>query len=268
MDAARNEDAIVLSSFDDVLVILACICASLLLLWTLQRFWPSSQRRIQNDIIGWQVSVLGTTYAVIVGFMLYAVWTTFQSAEINAEYEANCLVNVYRVADGLPGAQRVQVQQLTREYANTVIDQEWPAMHRGEASFPAHAAVEKLWDVVMQTKPVSFAEQSSMNLALTEIASMSEHRRVRELESQSKLPSILWIVLVLGGIITTVSACLFGTENFKLHALQVFSLTLLLSLALVAIADIDRPFQGTVRVLPRGFERARVSFAEPPANMQ
>ena len=187
-----------LSSFDDVLVILACICASLVLLWTLQRFWPSSQRRIQNDIIGWQVSVLGTTYAVIVGFMLYAVWTTFQSAEINAEYEANCLVNVYRVADGLPGAQRVQVQQLTREYANTVIDQEWPAMHRGEASFPAHAAVEKLWDVVMQAKPVSFAEQSSMNLALTEIASMSEHRRVRELESQSKLPSILWIVLASG----------------------------------------------------------------------
>ena len=33
------------------------------------------KRRTYNDIIGWQVSVLGTTYAVILGFMLYTVWS-------------------------------------------------------------------------------------------------------------------------------------------------------------------------------------------------
>jgi Protein of unknown function (DUF4239) len=250
----------VLTVFDDILVILVCTSASMLLLWLLQRFWPYSERRNHNDIIGWQVSVLGTTYAVIVGFMLYAVWTTFQSAEINAENEANCLVNVYRLADGLPAAQRVQVQQLARQYATEVIDQEWPAMNRDEATFSARGSIEGLYAVVMQAKPATFAEQSSMNLALSEIASLTEHRRVRELESQSKLPSVLWVVLLVGGVITTISACLFGTENFRLHALQVFSLTLLLSLALVAIGDIDRPFQGTVRVWPRGFERARATF--------
>jgi Protein of unknown function (DUF4239) len=256
----------VLSVFDDVLVILICTSGAMLLLWLLQRLWPYSERRNHNDIIGWQVSVLGTTYAVIVGFMLYAVWTTFQLAEVNAENEANCLVNVYRIADGLPAAQRVQVQQLAREYANEVIDQEWPAMNRGEASFSARATIENLYIVVMQAKPATFAEQSSMNLALSEIASLTEHRRVRELGSQSKLPTILWVVLLVGGLITTVSACLFGTENFKLHALQVFSLTLLVSLALVAIGDIDRPYQGAVRVSTRGFERARSTFAGAAAN--
>ena len=53
---------------------------------------------------------------------------------------------------------------------------------------------------------------------------------------RAKLPGILWAVLILGGVITTLSSCLFGTENFKLHCVQVISLTLLLSLALVAIA--------------------------------
>jgi hypothetical protein len=264
----QQEDAVVLTSFDDTAVVLTCTSVSLLFLWILQRFWPCSQRRNHNDIIGWQVSVLGTTYAVIVGFMLYAVWTTFQSAEINADNEANCLVNVFRLADGLPATQRVQVHQLAREYANIVIDQEWPAMHKGELAFSAHPTIEKLWAVVMQAKPVTFVEQTSMSLTLAEIASMTEHRRVRELESESKLPAILWIVLILGGGITTVSSCLFGTDNFKLHALQVFSLTLLLSLALVAIADIDRPFQRTVHVLPRGFDRARVTFTQFPVDTQ
>ncbi len=253
-----------LTSFDDVIVILACTSGALLFLWILRAFWSASQRREHNDIIGWQVSVLGTTYAVIIGFMLFAVWTTFQSAEINADNEANCLVNVFRLADGLPVAQRAQVQQLAREYANDVIEKEWPAMNKGELSPSGHLTIEKLWIVATQAKKDNTAEPASVNLMLTEISRMTEHRRLRQLESESRLPAILWIVLILGGCITIVSCCLFGTSNFKLHAVQVISLTLLLSLALVAIADINRPFQGTVHVQPLGFERARDTIAKLP----
>jgi hypothetical protein len=267
-ERGAKEDAIVLTTFEDILVILACLSGSLLFLWTLNRLWPHPQRREHNDIIGWQVSVLGTTYAVIIGFMLYAVWTTFQSAEINADNEANCLVNVFRLANGLPAAQRVQANQLAREYANVVIDEEWPAMHKGELSPAGHPVIEKLWATLVQVKPVTFSEQTSMNLALVELSSMTEHRRVRHLEGQSKLPGILWMVLIVGGVLTTVSACLFGTDNPRLHALQVFSLSLLLSLALVAIADIDRPFQGVIHVLPQGFEHARDTFSQFPIETQ
>jgi lipid-A-disaccharide synthase-like uncharacterized protein len=260
------EDAAVLNSFENVIVILACTSGSLLCVWLLQRFWPGSKRRTHNDIIGWQVSVLGTTYAVIIGFMLYAVWTSFQSAEINADNEANCLVNVFRLADGLPAAQRVAVHQLAREYADIVIEQEWPAMNRREWVFAGQGTVEKLWAVMMHVKPETFAEQTSMSLTLSELSSMTEHRRLRELESHSNLPTILWMVMIFGGGVTTLSACLFGTDNFKLHVIQVTALTLVLSFILVAIADIDRPFQGTVHVLPQGFERARATFAQVPVD--
>jgi hypothetical protein len=243
-----------LTNFQDVLLILLSILAALAFLWILKHFWPSVQRRDHNDIIGWQVSVLGTTYAVIIGFMLYAVWTTLQSAEINADGEANCLVNAFRLADGLPAAQRVQVHQLARRYADVVINEEWPAMLQGRLQPSGHGVIQQLWTALLQTRPTNFSEQNSMN----------KHRRMRELQTKTKLPPILWMVLILGGVITTLSSCLFGTENFKLHCVQVISLTLLLSLALVAIADIDRPFQGAVRVTPVGFERARATFAEFP----
>jgi Protein of unknown function (DUF4239) len=253
-----------LTAFEDVLVVLGCTLSSLIFVWVLNRVWPAERRRDHNDIIGWQVGVLGTTYAVILGFMLYAVWTSFQEADINAETEANCLVSVFRAADGLPAAQRDQVHKLARQYADMVITQEWPAMQRGNFGLAGHQTIEQLWTAVLQTKPDSFAQQTAMNLALTEIDSMTEHRRVRQLQSQSKLPAILWIVLIVGGIITMLSSCMFGIDNFILHALQVVSLTLLLALILVAIADIDRPFQGVVHVHPRGFERAREAFAQLP----
>ena len=257
-----------LTNTEDVAIIILCVGLSLAFLWGLRWLWPSAGRRIQNDIIGWQISVIGTTYAVIIGFMLYAVWTTFQVAEINADNEANCVVNVFRLADGLPEAPRQQVHQLTRAYADVVIDQEWPAMQRGEATSAGHAILENLWTALTQVKPNTLAEQTSLSLTLTELSNMTRYRRVRLLQSESKLPGILWVVMILGGTITIVSSCLFGTDNFKLHMVQVFSLTLLTSLTLVAIADIDRPFQGSVHVLPQGFERARDTFARIPVDTQ
>jgi len=254
----------VLTTFEDLIVVLACTLGALVFMWILERVWPSKLRRDHNDIIGWQVGVLGTTYAVIMGFMLYAVWTSYRAAELNAETEANCLVSVFRLADGLPDARRDEVHHLARDYARIVIEEEWPVMHRGELSISGHNVIQQLWAAVLQTNPATFGEQTSMNQTLVELSTMTEHRRVRQLESQSKLPAILWMVLIIGGGITTLSSCLFGIENFKLHCIQVLSLALMLSLVLVAIADIDRPFQGTVHIYPRGFERARETFAQIP----
>lgn len=43
----------------------------------LNRAWPAEKRHAYNDLVGWQLSILGTTYAVILGFMLYTVWTAY-----------------------------------------------------------------------------------------------------------------------------------------------------------------------------------------------
>jgi hypothetical protein len=256
----RNSN--VLSAIQSIFIVLLCVLLTLAFLLLMRRFWPSSQRREHNEIIGWQVSVLGTTYAVIMGFMLYAVWTDFNAAEMTADSEANSLVNIFRLSQGLAPADRDQIQKLSREYADSMINEEWPAMNSGNLSLHAHNIVQQLWAATMQAKPASLGEQTSWNHVLTELTNMTEHRRLRELQSNSKLPGILWLVLIVGGVLTTLSSCLFGTDNFKLHAIQVFSLSFLLALALVAIADIDRPFRGAVHVNPLGFEHARDTFAE------
>jgi hypothetical protein len=64
--------------------------------------------------------------------MLYAVWTSFQEAELNASLEANEVVDIYRLADALPGPQRTQLQTLARSYVDAVINQEWPQMPKSE----------------------------------------------------------------------------------------------------------------------------------------
>ncbi len=251
-----------LDNFQNLLIVIGTVAASAAFLFLLSRVWHIEKRRQYNDLIGWNVSVLGTTYAVVMGFMLYAVWTSFEIAAANAEAEANCIVNVVRSARGLPKEQRAQIRDIGAHYVDIMLKEEWPAMSHGALSPESHRTVQQLWAVVSRTEARTGLEQTSLDHTFSELSSMTDHRRLREVQVGASLPEILWIVLIAGAVVTIISASLFGTLDFKLHLTQVTMLALMLSLILVAIADINHPFQGSVHVPPVAFEKARQTIAD------
>jgi hypothetical protein len=252
-----------LTTAQSIVVPILAVIGSLLFMAGLNYIWPAEQRRLHNEQIGWQLSVLGTTYAVILGFMLYAVWTNFGAAESNVDLEGNALVNVYRLASGLPDQQRVQLQNLTRRYADVVLNHDWPEMAANRVPFQSMEINADMWKSLMSVKAASPAEITAEDHALSELSALTEHRRTRLLQSVSRLPTVLWCVLLVGGSVTVASSCLFGSANTLLHALQVFAFSLLIALALVAIADIHRPFQGAIHVSDYVFIRAQENMQPP-----
>src|SRR4030095_12279017 len=124
---------------------------------------------------------------------------------------------------------------------------------RREVSARGIETNEALWQEVTRMEVHSAGQQEILNHLISELTSMTEHRRIRMLQSRKSLPRILWAVLIVGGIITVGISCFFGVDNVRLHAIHTIALTLLVSLMLIAIADIDRPFQGVVHVSPDGF---------------
>ena len=249
-----------LGILQDVLIVVSAIAGSLAFWWFVRRVWPPERRRVHNEITGWQISVLGTTYAVIVGFMMFAAWADFRTADQNAVAEASCLINLYWAASGLPAGQRDEMRKFAADYAEAMITDEWPAMDRGVLSPTGTRIVEQLWETAARTESLSASEQVSLEQTMTELSNITQHRRIRQLQSESRLPGILWTVLIVGALITIMSSCLFGSEYPVLHMLQVVTLALMFSLALAAVADINHPFQGAVHVNPTGFENARRVF--------
>jgi membrane-associated HD superfamily phosphohydrolase len=240
----------------NVLILIVVMAASLLFMEGLNRFWPVEERHTPNDLIGWQLSVLGTTYAVTLGFMLYTDWTNFNAAYLNSEMEANALRNIYRLAEGLP-QQREQIENLVRSYADAVINRDWPDMARGRLPENSHEINEDMWKTLMAVKVTSPSEIMAEDHALTELSTLTLHRRTRLLQSTYELPTIFWCVLLVGGVLTIISVSMFGSANRRVHALQVVSLTLLVTLVMLAIADVDRPFRGWVRISNYSFQRAQ-----------
>jgi len=243
-----------------VLVVIAAVVGSLLFMALLNRLWPCEQRRPYIDLIGWQLGILATTYAVILGFMLYAVWTSLVEASLNVDLEANAVVELYRLAKELPEPQRTQLHSLARSYADTVVDRDWPQMDANQVPEQSSAISGLMADTVTAVHAASPPEITAHQLALEQLSSLDEHRLTRISQSTTSLPTVLWWVLLVGGVLTITAACTLGAGNRMLQALQVLSFSLLISLALVAIADIHRPFHGSVRVPSDAFHRAQQSM--------
>ncbi|AXC16032.1 hypothetical protein ACPOL_6822 (plasmid) [Acidisarcina polymorpha] len=194
--------------------------------------------------------------------MLYTVWIDFGTAELNAGQEANALVNVYRQAAGLPASEEEQLRLLARKYADVVVNQEWDEMNRNILPVASDKICNEMWRLLEQTPTSNPSEIGAKNHILTEISSLTGYRRTRLVQFASRIPGVLWWVLLVGAVITIASTCMFGAASRVLHAIQVSALSLLLSLVLVAIADINRPFQGGVHVDDFAFRRAQINMSD------
>jgi hypothetical protein len=250
-----------LSLAANILILLAAMTASLVFTLIMHRLWPVARRYQENDLVGWQLSVLGTTYAVTLGFMLYTEWGDFKSAELNVELEANSLRNIYRLAQGMP-RERAEIEKLAVDYAREVVERDWPEMARGKTPEESHIDNEHLWKSLLSARIETPMESSAHDHALSELSLLTEHRRTRLLDGKYELPGIFWCVLMAGGVLTIISVSIFGARQLRLHLLQVMSLTLLITLVMLTIADVDKPFQGWVHVSDYAFRRALESMQE------
>src|SRR5271157_2863916 len=86
---------------NDILIIAGCVAAAMVFLWIVTNTSTAPARKEANDFTGAVVAVIGTTYAVILAFMLSGVWNMFQQAQANEEQEANALTNIWRIAGQL-----------------------------------------------------------------------------------------------------------------------------------------------------------------------
>ena len=54
-----------------------------------------------HEVAGYLLSIIGTLYAVLLGFVVVDAMTKVQEARITVEQEANAVANVFLAADGV-----------------------------------------------------------------------------------------------------------------------------------------------------------------------
>jgi hypothetical protein len=225
-----------------------------------QRLVPPERRERHNDVAGFIYAVLGVAYAVLLAFMLIAVWQDYETAQTNVQSEAHELAGVYFLASQLPEPQRTRLQDLVQTYARVVVEEEWPLMERGQTSPRADSLVRQLRLELLGFDPRTKGEQVLYERGLTQLHDALDARRSRLLEVREGIPNLLWVVLVVGGVITVSFTYLFGLKSNVAHALMVAALTLLICAILFTIGEFNNSFSGPVEIQPEAFREVLHSF--------
>ncbi len=218
-----------------------------------QRLIPSVQRSQHNDVAGFIYSVLGVAYAVLLGLMVVAVWQSWEVAESTATDEANELAAIFWLAHGLPESEGRHIQELARSYANEVVEVEWQLMARGEDSPRAWALLDEMRGSIQALDPATKSQELLYDHELQRVHGLADARQERLLQANAGLPTILWAVLLIGGVIVVGFTYLFGLRSTLVHTLMVAALALTIALVLFTVGALDYPFRGDVRVRPDAF---------------
>jgi hypothetical protein len=225
-----------------------------------QRLVPPERREGQNDVAGFIFAVLGVAYAVLLAFVVIAVWQDYETALTDVESEAHELAGVYFLASRLPEPDRTRIRDLIRTYVRVVVVEEWPMMERGQTSPRADSLIRQLRSKILEFDPHTKGGQVLYERGLTQLHDAANARRTRLLEVREGIPGLLWVVLVLGGLITVSFTYLFGLQSNLAHALMVAALTLVICGILFTISEFNYAFSGVVEIRPEAFREVLRSF--------
>jgi hypothetical protein len=227
------------------------IVLSWLGLRTVRRFVPVTLLKAHHEVAGFIIGVLGAIYAVLLAFVVVALWNQYEDARAAVEREANELSDLAHITRGFADAkERHRLSGMIGAYAGSAINDEWPAMAEGEASLRTQSALDQLWRSYLEIDPETYRDSTLYDQAVSTLRDLSDSRRLRLFASRNDLPLLIQLLLWGGGVITISFTYFFGVESIRAQSLMTAALTGIIAFNLFLVLALDNPFHGFLRVPP------------------
>lgn len=215
-----------------------------------------SRLSLNNEVAGFKFAVVGVFYAVMLAFVVVAVWEDYSDTQTSVRDEAKAAVDLHRVTFALPTEGGADIRHDLRDYVKSVPKNEWPAMAVGEPSETVGKALDNLSAAIFAVQPEERRELALYQVALMLLTEITDARAERLDSSNGSIPGILWFVLIVGGVITLGYPAFFASSNVGAQTLMTASLAALVALSLLLGLAFDFPFTGDPHISPEPFERA------------
>ncbi len=219
-------------------------------LFVVRRYANVEWLKRQNEVASFFFLMIGTLYAVLIAFAVYVVWSEFQDAGTNLQHEANEVGDLSHMAKAMPEPLRSQIHVALMDYVHSVLDDEFPAMNEDRDSPRTWKAMENLWDVYAGAQPANIKEQVVYAESLRHLNSLANYRRTRLFTSRGSVPTMLWYLLLVGGVLLVVFTFFFGHDSLLLQGAMTAALAGVLAFSIFLIFAYDSPFSGSSHVSP------------------
>jgi hypothetical protein len=203
--------------------------------------------------------VIATGFSVLLGFIVFLAFTSYDQSRSGAETEALMVVQQVETAQLFPPE---VADELTGElvcYGRSVVEDEWPRMRDDTIGDSLNPWGVELFGTLQDVEPETASEQSAYDQWLGQTSAREEARLDRVHGAVGVIPVTLWIALFFIAVVIFVYMLFFADpgEGPVTQAMLIGAAVSVITILLLLLAALDNPFQGEVGGLePVAMERS------------
>ena len=203
--------------------------------------------------------VLATGFSVLLGFIVFLAFTSYDQSRSGAETEALMVLQQVETAQFFPEQTAGELTGQLVCYGRSVVSDEWQQMQEGTLGDTVNPWGIALFHTIREVQPQTDTEQSAYDKWLDQTSAREEARLDRVHGAVGVIPTQLWIVLFFIAGVIFVFTLFFAdrSERAVVQGLLMGSVTSVIITMLLLLNALDHPYnKGVGGLEPVAMERA------------
>ena len=239
-----------------IVVLVAVVATAAMLI--VRRRAPEGSYFEDGDRAAGVFGVLATGFAVLLGFVVFLAFESFDTSRSGAVSEAQIISEEFETAQLMPAAVRGRFSGELICYGRSVVHVEWPQMESGSLANGHNPWGIAMFRTLRTVEPRSATEQAAYSKWLDQRTDRESARADRTHGAEGVIPTPLWIVLFLIAGIIFVFMLFFAdsAERAIVQATMMGSVAVVITSTLLLLWFLDHPYGNSVGSLrPVAMER-------------
>jgi hypothetical protein len=239
-----------------IIVVVTAVSVTAMLL--VRRGAPDGSYFADGDRASGVFGVLATGFSVLLGFIVFLAFTSYDASRSGAEEESVTVAQQIETAQFFPSEARADLTGELVCYARSVINDEWDRMESGTLGEAVNPWGAELFRTLRAVEPEAATEQSAYDKWLDQTEAREQARNDRVHGATGVIPTPLWIVLFFIAAVIFVYMLFFADrgERAVTQAVLMGSVAAVITALMLLLAFLDKPFHDGVGGLqPSAMER-------------
>nr|WP_300053524.1 hypothetical protein [uncultured Nocardioides sp.] len=241
-----------------ILVVVAAAAITVTAMLLVRRRAPDGSYFQDGDRASGVFGVLATGFSVLLGFIIFLSFQSYDSSRTGAELEATTVLQQMQTAQFLPPDVTGELTAELACYARSVAGSEWQALESGTLGDRINPWGVAMFRTISDVTPQEATEQSAYDRWMDQTIQREQARITRVHGAEGIIPSPLWLALFLITFVIFGYLLFFAdpTEGPFTQAMLMGSTTAVIAMLLLLLAFFDHPHGGGVgRLQPTAMER-------------
>ena len=243
------------------LIVLLVTAAAVAVMLAVRRRAPEGSYFADSDRAAGIFGVLATGFSVLLGFLIFLGFESYDASRSGAETEALTVAQQVQTAQTLPPDVRAPLTGQLVCYARWVIDDEWDRMENGTLGEDINPWGAAMFQTLQDVDLGSPQQETAYGKWVDQTSDREAARQARIHGAAGLMPTPLWIALFF--ISAIVLAYILGfadsSERAWVQGMFMGSVVAVITTMLLLLAFLDQPYRGDIGGLqPLAMERTEL----------